>query len=378
MKNINQESLAKIYEEKQHLASGRNSIILSDAGYGLNTIVKTEIRWLLENTEDEIFIIDKDGEFPCLYEDERATLYKLSMTDWCINPLDLSLVERTRNNPFYDDKLDFLFAFIEQIAGPMTQTKCSVVDKAFQNIYTDFKEKKVSEAPTIHDLVLQLVEIYKYADEYSKEAAKYIIDALKAVKDIPFFTGKTTIKHDTRITILDISEFGPYVDKAMLCCLEFVNQLSKENYYKRKRTTVFVQNVDMLKNKENNRTTTYISFLWKHSRMLNRGFTFIFDHKADYIPDLKNRSVRIEFYNNIHALLCNAPWIMVLNPNEQDKGHGDVRVLDFYIDDYERTYFEFGINLSSWLKKNKKKMSGLVMADHISYFDSTDELIRHS
>ena len=387
MNQIKQESLFQIFEEKQkNWEYSRNSILLSDTSKDMNCIVKAEIRWLLDNTEDEIFIIDKYGEFSCFYEDERTTLYKLSMTDWCINPLEMNLTEMLNNtisyDTYYHDKLEFLFAFVEQIAGPMTEKRCSVIDKAFYNIYTDFKEKRISETPMIHDLLLQLVDEYKTMGEYTKKVSKALIDKLKVVEDIPLLNNQTTAKHKTRITIFDVSELGPFEDIGTLCCLEYINQVSKEFRFIRKTASIFVQNVEMLKKKENEKTFSYILGLWKRSRMSTRSINFAFDYKSEYTPGIENESIRIESYDNIRTLLNDTNWITILNPNEQDKGHGDKRILDMCIWDYEHTYFEFGKKFSDWLKlstissKACKPLLGLVMTPHqVCYFNYIGKLI---
>ena len=306
MTTLKHETLSKIYEEKQNLSNGRNSILLSDPGMGLYSIMKMEIEWLLQNTEDEIFIIDKYGEFSCFYNDERTTLHKLSMTDGCINPLDMNLACISDKDYLYD-KFDFLVAFIEQIERPLSPKECAILEKAFLHLCFSFEMKNKSKVPTISDLLAELSITVHNPNEYEKEAAKTLFDMLIIIKDIPCFYGQTAISHNTRLTILDINELGPLTDIGMLCCLEFINQLSNLQSPSKKHFSIFAQDVNVLKDNSKELTNQYILSLWKRNRMANRSFTFTFGQKIEHTSGIMGRSIHIESYQNIQRLLANAP-----------------------------------------------------------------------
>ena len=112
-------------------------VYIGNAGNGKNYKMKEDINKLSLNDNNQIFLIDLDGNYKSqILNVQSEDLKFLPNQDIKINPFDFNLG--------YDEtsmylKIDFIIAFIETIINkPLTSLQKSIIDKKIRILYTPY------------------------------------------------------------------------------------------------------------------------------------------------------------------------------------------------------------------------------------------------
>ncbi len=138
---INLVSKNPIFCDRKRLLNG-NGCVLATSGAGKSFSIKIIIEQvLLRYPQDEVIVIDPQGEYrPLIQAFDGQTLDISTSTNTYINPFDSSL-QYEQSEEELNSKIEFSLAFIESIVSSngLTGEQKTLVDRCTKNIYEEYQ-----------------------------------------------------------------------------------------------------------------------------------------------------------------------------------------------------------------------------------------------
>lgn len=280
---INLVSKNPVFCDRKKLLNG-NGCVLATSGAGKSFSIKTIIEQvLLRYPEDEVIVIDAQGEYKPLIEAfEGQTLNISTSTNTYINPFDSSL-QYDRNDDFLNRKIEFSLAFIESIVskGGLTGEQKTLVDRCTKNIYEEYEIHDFQENYQ-PDFIKFYEELLKQPEEEAKNLALVIERYVLGGMDI--FARKTNIEIKNRFISFDISDLPNSIQTTgYLVILEHIMNRLKRNKKLGKHTWIFIDEFHILL--ANQYSADYIAKIYKTGRKENAIPTIITQNIADVIKN---------------------------------------------------------------------------------------------
>ena len=276
---VNLVSKNPVFCDRKKLLNG-NGCVLATSGAGKSFSIKTIIEQvLLRYPQDEICVIDAQGEYyPLIKAFNGQTLNISTNTNTHINPFDSSLQYTKDSTEAIKEKSEFVLAFIESIVG-LTEGQKTIVDRCTKNIYEEYQFHKFDKSFQ-PDFKKFYYELLKQPEREAKNLSLVIERYVKGGMDI--FANDTNIQIKNRFISFDISDLPNSIQTTgYLVVLEHIMNRLKRNKNLGKHTWIFVDEFHILL--ANQYSADYIAKIYKTGRKENAIPTVITQNIADVL-----------------------------------------------------------------------------------------------
>lgn len=280
----------------------QNAFILGTPGAGKSMTAKWEMFLRRISSNDEIIIIDPQGEYAPLSDAVNGSVIRVYETSKTrINPLDLSL-ENNEDNPIASKK-DFMYSFFEIVKNDgqaISGMEKSIISRCLSIVYKKYlSTKKEEDIPTLKDL-------YDCLLDQVEEEAQSLAGVLELHLD-GIFSEPTNVDMENKFTIFDISKIGANLKAlGLLTSLEFVWKRVLHNHAIGKRTWLYIDEIYLMF--QNEYSDNYIYNLWKQARKYGCVTTGITQNVEDLLRS-----------DNARTLLSNSEFLILLNQAYADR-----------------------------------------------------------
>ena len=232
-----------------------NGVILGTPGAGKSFAAKQEITNVFLNTDDEILIIDPEGEYSPLAKLFGGEVIKISSGSKVhINPLDMDMNYADEGDDPVTLKSDFISSLFETISRArfgLSPNEVSIIDRCTKNIYKDYVEHMQTyqggtcdrkASPVLEDLYEELM---KQPDPEAQSLATSL--ELYAIGSQDIFAKRTNVNLENRFIVYDIKDIGSSMkNMGLQVCLNDVWNRVIQNKAKGKRTWFYVDEMHIL------------------------------------------------------------------------------------------------------------------------------------
>ena len=179
-----------------------NGCILATSGSGKSFLIKTIAeQTYLRYPEDEIFILDPQGEYAPVIKALNGQIVEISTTaNTYINPFDMELQYVDEDNDPVKTKIEYILAFMESIVGNLTGEQESIIDRATRRIYEAY------DINPCEDNKPSFPVFYKELQTYNEVEAKNLVLILERYVQggMDIFSKDTNIEIHNRVVCFDL------------------------------------------------------------------------------------------------------------------------------------------------------------------------------
>ncbi len=300
-----------------------NGIRLGVSGAGKSFSAKQELIQLLLSTQDDILILDPEGEFtPMVGAFNGAMIDVSGSSSVRINALDMEKGYADDGKDPLPDKSEFVLSLFEQIMGnDLKAQHRSIIDRCIQNVYKPYIGSGYQgDPPTL--MALQH-ELLRQEEEEAKELA--LSAELFITGSLGIFSQKTNVEQDNRLTSYNILDLGEQLlPLGMLVILESIYNRVIQNWRAGRRTWVFVDEFSIFFRYPF--ATNFFLRMWKQVRKRSGYMTGITQNVGEM---LQSKDAR--------WMLANSEFLIMLSQSASDRA--DLAEL-LHISDAQLSYVE--------------------------------------
>lgn len=240
---INQHSKNLILCDRKLLAVG-NGLVAGVSGSGKSMTVKKQILSILINyPDDDVIVLDPDGEYGRLADTLDGTRFNVSAGSGdFLNPMDINTDYNDGKDPLIV-KSQFLMSFCDLISdNGITAGEKTLIDKAAKATYsTYFAHPSLEQMPTLFDFCENLKKLGPPAAELVQNLGIYVDGTL----DI--FAHQSTIDPDNRFVVYSLQGIGrQLMTPGMMVVLDQISNRMTRNRALGKCTWVFIDEIQLL------------------------------------------------------------------------------------------------------------------------------------
>ena len=287
-----------------------NGLILGTPGSGKSFTAKREITNTFLVTDDDIIIVDPEGEYFPLVSRLEGQVINLSQnsTDF-VNPLDIHKDYGDGEDPIAL-KSNFILSLCELVVGSkeggLQPEEKSIIDRCVRKMYSIyFQDPKPENMPILEDLYNLLLE----EANKGKEAANYIASALElyVTGSLNVFNNRTNVNLNNRLVCFNIRELQSHLKAiGMLILQDAVWGRVSLNRELKKKTFFYVDEFHLLLKDE--QTASYSVGIWKRFRKWGGVPTGITQNVKDLLSS-----------REVENIFENTPFIIMLNQAAGDR-----------------------------------------------------------
>ena len=292
-----------------------NGIVLGQPGSGKSFSVKQEITYVMLATNDDIIIVDPEGEYYPLVHRLNGEIVRLStVSDSYVNPLDLNPEWLDGESPLklkYQFLLSLFELFIERPGDQgLTALERSSIDVCMRRVYKKFLDHPVPEnIPVLKDMYFEFKRMSKEKENAAAAEASYLSNVLEVYVNgsLNIFNNRTNINLQNRLVCFDIKNLDKGLRKISMLILQdqVWNRVSK-NRSTGKATRYYCDEFHLLLREK--QTAEYSVEIWKRFR------------KWGGIPTGITQNVKNLFQTEeIESILENSEFILILSQGYEDK-----------------------------------------------------------
>lgn len=298
--------------DRAHDKINPSGCILGMPGAGKSFAAKREIvNVLMASPDDEIYIIDPEGEYSPLAQSFGGTVVKIaSGTTAYINPFDLNIDNSDDDGDPIRSKTEFITSLVETMIGGkwgLSPMEASIINRAVINIYDPYLtylkrmglKHDPQKAPTLKDFYNEISNTpYPEAQNMALSLERYV----KGTVDI--FSHRSNINIENNFIVYNIKDIGPgLMESGLQVAMDHIWNKMIENSYRHKRTWVYVDEIHLLL--KSDKSAANLVNIWKRARKWNGIPTAITQNVEDL---LKTEAAR--------TLLNNSPFTLVLGQTD--------------------------------------------------------------
>lgn len=288
-----------------------NGFILGVPGSGKSMTAKLEIIYSVLQTEDEILILDPEGEYTALAEMLGGEVIYISENSHThINPLDLieNPVKDDKDEEKYDPikaKLSFLLSFFATIMGnqEITPIQKTIIDNVMRETY------KNHQAPTFKEYYVELEKYEETAVDEVKTAARYLKQTLHLYVhgSMNVFSNPSNVNINKRLVVYNIKELGENLRTlGMMIVLENLWDRVAKNRANNIGTRIYIDEMYLMFKSE--QSATFFYELYKRARKWGGIPTGITQNVEDLLRSEEARS-----------MLANTQFVVMMSQNATDR-----------------------------------------------------------
>ena len=287
-----------------------NGLILGLPGTGKSFTAKREITNTFMVTDDDIIILDPEGEYYPLVRRLEGQVINLSQnSDDFINPLDIHKDYGDGEDPIAL-KSNFILSLCELVVGSkdggLQPEEKSIIDRCVRKMYSIyFADPKPENMPILEDLYNLLLE----EANKGKEAANYIASALElyVTGSLNVFNNRTNVNLSNRLVCFNIRELQSHLKAiGMLILQDAVWGRVSYNRELKKKTFFYVDEFHLLLKDE--QTASYSVGIWKRFRKWGGVPTGITQNIKDLLAS-----------REVENIFENTPFIIMLGQAAGDR-----------------------------------------------------------
>lgn len=285
-----------------------NGFIFGVPGGGKSFLAKLEILYSRLQTDDEILILDPDGEYTALAELLGGeVIYISENSSTYINPLDLT------ENPDKEDveydplkaKFDFLLSFFSCILGnkEITPIQKTIIDDVMHNTYNNHY------LPTLREFYDELKTYEEEAADQIKSDVEYLRQTLHLYVhgSMNVFSNMSNVNINKRIVVYNLKGLGKNLQTlGMMIVLENLWDRVAKNRVKHINTRIYIDEMYLLFKSE--QSANFFYELYKRARKWGGIPTGITQNVDDLLRSELART-----------MLSNTKFIVMLSQNATDR-----------------------------------------------------------
>lgn len=296
--------------DRKKLKNG-NGFVLGVPGSGKSFKEKREIIDVIEQTEDDIIVIDPEREFGGIarrYSEDGEVIRISANTNTNINPFDINKDYADQDDPI-QMKSEFIMSLVETVKGNLSPKESTLIDRCVRLVYKEFLEHNWD-----YDYIPTLEKFYDVMKQQKEREAEDIAVAIElyAVGSLSTFSKKTNVSLNKRITVFDTKDLGKQLKKlGLLVVLDYVWNLLCLNKSKGKNTWIitdeFYLYFDDTEDK-NSYSADYYYMIYKRSRKYGGLVTGITQNVEDLLQSPKAKT-----------MLANSQFLILLDQSPTDR-----------------------------------------------------------
>ncbi len=287
-----------------------NGFVLGTTGGGKSFATKNKIGQYYIGSDNEIIIIDPEGEYEPLVNALGGQIVDISND----STQHINLMEYDKNNTDYNsvvkEKLPLILAAVESMLGAeekLTGTEKSSINRVLLEVYEDSIRK--GETPVLQDIVKPLYKIStrrkSKSDDGSHEDSAGTHETTRLHQSLETYTymsqdlfnHQTSIELNHRLTLFKIGDVSDELKAlAMVVILDFIWKRITTNKLKNKFTNVYIDEIHLLF--KDSSVTKIIAQYFKRVRKYGGMMTGI----TQNISDLFETDAAKVILNNCHYL----------------------------------------------------------------------------
>lgn len=346
-----------------------NGFILGKSGTGKSFTAKREmLSILLENSKDEVVVIDPEGEYRELCKElggdyidiSQSSEYHINLFDINENYSDLNEDRKTDN---ISAKSNFIVGCLDILTGNQLElVEENLLDKCIRQIYEEWfeytKECELKNEKINYEYFPRLINLKDKLNQvqgFEKNLAKNLAMLLElfTTGSQNMFNYHTNCNPKARFVVYGLNNLGDNTKMKSLSMHIIMDQIWNRllrngamNLKDKKRTWFYVDEIYLLF--DNEKSSNFLRNIWKRARKYNGFPTGL----TQNIEDLLNS-------DSARSMLSNAEFIVLMNQAKLDK----VKLVELLsISESQQTYIS-----------NAKKGSGLICIDQKTILPFEDD-----
>ena len=287
------------------LLQNGNGWILGVPGSGKSFFAKFEmILNILYNTEDDIIIVDPEGEYKNIMKalgGEHIVISAASNNH--INALEMVKDYGDGDNPI-NVKAQFIMSLYEQIvgAGRVKAQERSIIDRAVARIYEKYMIDYEGNPPT-------LVDFYNELKKFTEPEARDIALAMELFTEgsLNVFAHQSNVNVNNRIICYDILDLGEQLKPVgLLVMLDNIMNRVIANRHKGKYTHIYIDEAHLFF--ANQYSSEFLARAWKRFRKYGGLITGITQNVSECLASPTAK-----------LMLSNSEFVIMLNQSAPDR-----------------------------------------------------------
>lgn len=248
-----------------------NALVFGMPGFGKTFFVKRENLDVFLKTDDDVLIIDPEGEYKYLVQMLKGQVVEISLnSDIYINPMEINLNANNDEDNDYDpisSKCNFVASMCELILGEngkLGKDELACIDMACKNIYYRYAENPdPDKMPILDDL---FKEMRSLPDELGSIGKTLSIALLRYTQGtLTYFNHRSNVDINSRIVCFDLKKMdGNQRDLTMLIIQDLIWSRVTNNRDIGKSTRVYIDEFHLLLRSPT--TAAYSVEIWKRFR----------------------------------------------------------------------------------------------------------------
>lgn len=290
-----------------------NGVILGTPGSGKSFTAKEEIIAVLLNTDDEILVIDPEGEYAPLATMLGGEVVKISPgSSVYINPLDMDMNYADTEDPvtLKSDFICSLFEAINRSRFGLTPTEVSIIDRCTKIIYQDYiKHMENYKGTCDRSASPILVDLYDCLMEQPEPEAQSIAISLElySIGSQDTFAHRTNVNLNSRFKVYDIKDIGNSMKTLGLqVCLNDIWNRVIQNKAKGRRTWFYIDEMHILT--QTDTSARFLQSIYKRARKWGGVPTGMTQNVEDLLKSAEARTI-----------LNNCDFVLMLNQAPLDR-----------------------------------------------------------
>lgn len=220
-----------------------NALTIGVPGAGKSFITKEEIEFLALGTDDDIIIVDPEGEYDPVVNAFDGEIIKITAKGkHHINAMDMVSGYGDSGNPIAD-KSQFIMSLFEQLDPynqGITAIDRSIIDRCVYITYEQARKK---------NKVATLIDLYEILREQTEKEAKDLSVRLElcAIGSFDTFAYETNVNVNNRILSYNLFHLGKQQKAIGLIVITdaIINRVN-ENFRNNKKTHVFIDEIHVI------------------------------------------------------------------------------------------------------------------------------------
>lgn len=302
---LNARSRNLIMCNRRNLASP-SGIVLGQPGSGKSMDIKNEmINTLMHWTEDEVIVIDPEGEYTTMAKNFNGEVIEISAAaQQHVNPMDITENYSDSDNPLRL-KSQFLMSFCELITGEgITAQERTYIDRAARATYAKFFARGARDAmPTLMNFYQHLKEQGAGAEKISTALSIYVDGTLDV------FAHPTNVDTTKKLIVYNIVNLGKQLQTlGMMVVLDQIWNRVTRNRQIGRRTWIYVDEFQLLLNDE------YCSnYFFEVSSRARKWFAILTSVTQHVETALLHQDAR--------RMLSDCQYVKLFNQHQNDRQH---------------------------------------------------------
>ena len=297
-----------------------NGIILGTPGSGKSFAAKREMLSVLLSTNDDVFVIDPEGEYTACANTYGGEIIELSMgSGTYINPLDMDLNYGNLDDKDNQDpitlKADQVCTLCETIVGGkygLSVTQKSIIDRCTRRVYEPYV-RYMNEHPELGTCDLSkmptLKHLYNEILKQEEPEAKIIALALEryVIGSYDMFAHRTNVNVNSRFVVYNIKNIGRGMKElGVQVCLNDIWNRTIANRAKGKRTWFYIDEFYLLVQTES--SALFLQEIFKRARKWGGVPTGITQNVSDLFTS-----------QAANTILSNSDFVLMFNQAPSDR-----------------------------------------------------------